>query len=663
MQIPSNVLSRLRHLIGPNHVQTDALSLALNGYDCSPSAHQPDAVLHITKTSQLESVIGLLAREKIPFIARAAATNHAGGCAAVKGGVVLNLNALNHIHKIDIQEHFAEVEPGVVTGCLQTQLAPLNYFYAPDPASEQVSTLGGNLSQNASGARCLKYGNTADNTLQIEFITPDAQTHVFRHDDPGPDWLGLVAGSEGTLGIIKRLRVQILPVPKHIKTFLITFNSLTESVETVTDLIAHGLIPRCVEAMDRLTIQTVEKFTQAGYPDAPALLIIELDGEPKQIKKDEQLLQEICYTHHCLSFETAHTEAQRQKIWSGRRAAYSAMAALAPNVAVGDGTVARSELPSTLARVREIIEQNGVQACLLFHAGDGNFHPQLIFDGRNFDQIRRVQKTLQEILKVCVDAGGTISGEHGIGIEKRALMAYQYSRETLRLFQKIKHAFDPHNLANPEKIIPVGFEERAAAHQETNQAVLSLQQEIKSRFAQSQKTRILGSQSTPADLADLPTHTLQQIIDIDTTNYTATVQAGVPAHEVLAALQTQKVYARLPKNYFGSIGALVATKAAPLFTNQIIGIQAILPNGDIVQYGGKLMKNAAGYNLCRLFSGSWGALGLITQVTFKIYATPQRIANTEPPLAVPADPLFCAIKKEIDPQGLFLSAVFNREHL
>ena len=663
MQIPSDVLARLRRLLGPDQVQTDALQLALNGYDCSPSAHQPDAVLHITQTSQLESVLTVLARAKIPFIARAAATNHAGSCAAVKGGVVLNLNASNHIDIIDPQQQFAQVEPCVVTGQLQEQLAALNYFYAPDPASEQVCTLGGNLAQNASGARCLKYGNTADNVLQIEFITPNAQTHVLRHDKSGPDWLGLIAGSEGTLGIIKRLRVRILPVPKHIKTFLVTFNSLGESVETVTDLIAHGLIPRCVEAMDRLTIQTVEKFLQAGYPDAQALLIIELDGEPRQIRKDEQLLQEICYTHHCLSFETARTEAQRQKLWSGRRAAYSVMAALAPNVAVGDGTVPRSELPRTLARVRQIIEHNGVRACLLFHAADGNFHPQLVFDGRNFDQTRRVKKTLQEILKACVDAGGTISGEHGIGIEKRALMAYQYSRETLGLFQKIKHAFDPDNLANPEKIIPVGFEERAVPHEEKNQAVLALQQEIKHRFSHLQKTRISHLANGQTDSAVLSTDTLQQIIDIDTTNYTATVQAGMSVSEILTALQTQKVYARLPKNYSGSIGSLVATKAASFFTNQIIDVQAILPNGDIVQYGGKLMKNAAGYNLCRLFTGSWGALGLITQITFKIYATPQRVPAVEPLPATPADPLFCAVKKEIDPQNLFISPVFNKERV
>ena len=411
----------------------------------------------------LEPLVCLLAREKIPFVPRAAATNHAGSCCAVKGGVVLNLNPLNQIYQIDTARGFAEAAPCAVTGDLQAALAPLGFFYAPDPASEKVSTLSGNLAQNASGARCLKYGNTSDNTLSIEFITPAGQTCVLRHDAAGPDWLGLVAGSEGTLGIIKRLRVKILPAPKHVKTFLATFPSLSASVQTVSDLVARGLIPRCVEAMDQITTRAVEDFSHAGYPkDAQALLIIELDGDIKQIRQDAQILEELCRQNGCDTFTAARTEAEREKLWRGRRAAYSAMAALAPNVAVGDGTVPRSELPAALAQVRKVIDRFGVTASLLFHAGDGNFHPQIVFDARNPEQTRRVSQALHEILKTCVRFGGTVSGEHGIGVEKRAVMACQYSRETLRLFQKIKKAFDPDNLANPSKIIPVGFEEKAA---------------------------------------------------------------------------------------------------------------------------------------------------------------------------------------------------------
>ncbi len=661
MQIPASTLRALKRLLGPKAVHTDEVSLALNGYDCSPSRHRPDAVLTISDPNQLAPLLQLLSKEKIPFIARAAGTNHAGSCAAVRGGVVLNLNPLCTLHHIDTAHGLAQADPCLVTGDLQQALVPLGFFYAPDPASERVSTLGGNLAQNASGARCLKYGNTADNTLQAVFLTPNGREFILRHEDPGPDLLGLIAGSEGTLGIIKNMQVKIQPVAPHICTFLVTFPSIEDSVQAVTDLVASGLIPRCVEAMDQLTTRTVENFTHAGYPDAPAVLILELDGLETQMKKDIQVLQKICQKNHTLSFTQAQTEQEREKIWQGRRAAYAAMAALAPNVAVGDGTVPRSELPKTLKKVRQIIEQNDVTASLLFHAGDGNFHPQIIFNGTIPEQVRKVQKTVHEILKACVDSGGTISGEHGIGVEKRAVMAYQYSRQTLSLFQKIKNAFDPQHLANPEKIIPMGFENRAANTLASDPAVTKLADEIKQRYAANKPSAISGAATQLTEKKqDLSTRTLQKITDIDTTNYTATVQAGARATDVLKALRAKKVFACLPPEYKGTIGGLVATKAAPQFISQLTGVEAILSNGDIVRYGGKIMKNAAGYNLCRLFAGSWGALGIITQITFKIYAAqqPQPTLHLEKTVP-PANDLFRALKQEIDPQGLFLSPAFK----
>lgn len=662
MSIPSNVLHSLRHLLGRQNVLSDPASLLLNDYDCSPSRHRPDLVLNITDSALLQPLIKLLSDEKIPFIARAAATNHAGSCAAVHGGAVLNLNALCHLGRINTAEGWAEAEPCTITADLQTALTPLGFFYAPDPASEKVSTLGGNLAQNASGARCLKYGNTADNTLYVDFITPRGKLLRLSHDSPGPDWLGLIAGSEGTLGLIKNICVKILPTPAHVKTFLATFPSLSASVQTVSDLVARGLIPRCVEAMDQVTVRAVEEFSHAGYPaDAQALLIIELDGSLGQIKQDTQLLEELCRQNACQTFTAARSEAERDKLWRGRRAAYSAMAALAPNVAVGDGTVPRAALPAALAQVRQIIDQCGVTASLLFHAGDGNFHPQIVFDARNREQTRRVHQALQNILKTCIRFSGTVSGEHGVGVEKRALLAVQYTRSTLQLFQKIKCAFDPDNLANPGKIIPVGFESKATEAQETDPAVLALAQEIQNRCAAKQKTRIIGQNSRLKATQEhsLGTSGLNRILEIDKTNYMACAQAGVKLKDLQKALHDQGVYARLPAKDEGTLGGLVATKASPEFTNQITGVQAILPNGDIVDYGGKLMKNAAGYNLCRLFSGSQGALGLITKLTFKIYATPQPDATKNPFEKTPADTLFCAVKNRLDPDHLFLSPAFE----
>ena len=661
MQISTRVLKRLKNLLGKQNVLTDEISLSLNGYDCSQTKHRPDVLLHISQTAQLLPAVQLLSQEKIPFVVRAAATNHAGSCSAVRGGAVININKLDKIRRIDTARLFAEAEPGAVTAQLQEELTPLNFFYAPDPASEKVCTLAGNLAQNASGARCMKYGNTTDNTLQIQFITPQAERLALSHEQAGPDWLGLIGGSEGTLGVIESLQVKILPSPKCVKTFLTTFPSLECAVQAVTDLVARGLIPRCVEAMDHTTIGAVEKFSRAGYPtDAQALLIIELDGDTQQIKKDALLLEEICQNNQCLRFTAAHTEAERQKLWSGRRAAYSAMTALGPNIAVADATTPRSVLPQALKKVQEIIAKYGITASLLFHAGDGNFHPQIVFNATQKEQTLLVHKALQEILKTCVDFGGTISGEHGVGVEKRAAMAYQYDQSTLRLFQQIKNAFDPHNLANPGKIIPMSYTQTARQHQETDPDVLSLAEEIKNRHRLGKKSIIGGSNTLlKTQQTILSTQHLNRVLDIDKTNYTATAQAGIKVAELIAALQAQNVYAKLPQDYAGTLGGLTASKICPEFTDQIIGLQAILPNGDFANYGGKLMKNAAGYNLCRLFAGSAGALGLMTRLTFKIYAQPQAVKPLNPFSFEKADILFQRVKKETDPQGLFVSPVFE----
>ena len=664
MRISQAILKRFQTLLGPQHVLTDDISLALNGYDCSPSQHRPDAVLNIHSAHLLEKILPILSQEKIPFIARAAATNHAGSCCAVRGGVVLNLAPLNTIHHIDTQQNLADVDPCVITGDLQKELSPLGFFYAPDPASEKISTLSGNLAQNASGARCMKYGNTADHVAQVDFLLPTGEKRILSSSDAGPDWIGLLAGSEGTLGLIERMKVRFLPTPKYIKTFLTTFSSLENAVQTVSDLVAHGLIPRCVEAMDQMTIAAVENFSHAGYPtQAQALLIIELDGNLKQIKQDSCLLEKLCQKNNCQTFTTAKTEAEREKLWKGRRAAYAAMTSLAPNIAVGDGTVPRSLLPQALLKVRQIIAENAVKASLLFHAGDGNFHPQIVFDARNKEQTRQVKKSLQEILKTCVDFGGTVSGEHGIGVEKRAVMAYQYDKNTLQLFQKIKKAFDPFNLANPEKIIPIDYAEKAREYQEEDPCVNTLQQKILSRFKQQEKTVIEGSLSALKSHKNcgLSSLSLNRILEIDKLNYTATVQAGIKIKDLLQKLSEENVFAKIPSQYQGTLGGLVACKAYPLFTNQILGLQVILPNGNIINYGGKIMKNAAGYNLCRLFSGSVGALGLITKLTFKIYATAQPEEKMPVFSFSPADNLFQRIKKEMDPSSLFLSSAFEEE--
>lgn len=663
MKIPHAALTKLRVLLGEENVLTDEASLLLHAYDCSLSRTRPDMLLNIVREEDISSTLQILSAYSIPFVPRAAATNHAGSCSALNGGAILNLSGLNRILQINTRQHYALVQPGVITGDLQNALNKLGFFYAPDPASERVCTLGGNLAQNASGARCMKYGGTLDHVLEADAVLPNGQPVHFIRGAGGPDFIGLLAGSEGTLGIITRLKVQILPLVKHIKTFLVTFPSLTDSVQTVTDLTARGIIPRCVEAMDQTTLQTVEDFSHAGYPtNAQALLILELDGTPAQIAREEKELEEICRANHAQQFLPAKTEAERNQLWLGRRAAYAAIARLAPNVMVGDGTVPRSELPRALKKVHQILEEKNIKASLLFHAGDGNFHPHFIFDERNPADAMRVKRALADVLKACVDCGGTISGEHGVGVEKRAEMAYQYDKPTLDLFAHIKHAADPLNLANPLKIIPVNYAEKARPQEPADAAVQALAHQICAHRAAGSPVTVIGANTRLKTDAKEPlsTSTLNKIVDIDLTNYTVTAQTGVTLDQLQKELAARGVYAALPGGK-GTLGGVFSAGAQPQFNAHVLGIEALLPDGSLIRYGGKLMKNAAGYHLTRLFAGARGTLGIVTQLTFKIFAKPVKTDHTANATIQP-NALWHALKNELDPNGLF-PALPEEEHV
>lgn len=649
MNFSASLYKKLIRLLGQENVLTDELSLALYAYDCSLSRTRPDGVLLIRQAEKIAPLIALLNEYKMPFIPRASATNHAGSCIAINGGFILNLTHLNRILEINTQEQYALVEPATITGKLQQALKPLGFFYAPDPASTDVCTLAGNLAQNASGARCLKYGNTLAHILEADLVLPDGTCKKLTRQTNAPDLLGLLAGSEGTLGIITRLKVRILKMPQKIQTFLVTFNSLQDSIETVSALVAEGIIPRCVEAMDKTTTQAVESFAHAGYPtQTEALLILELDGSPSEISTQATQLETICKNHHALSFQPAKTQQEQENLWRGRRSAYAAMARLAPNVIVGDGTVARSELPRALAQVQQILKENKVHASLLFHAGDGNFHPHLVFDERNVTDTLRLKKILQQILKVCVSCGGTISGEHGVGVEKRAAMAYQYNAGTLHLMEQLKKALDPLELANPLKIIPLHYKEKARVF-DTPQECLPFLKTVKKQ----KPVQIVGAQThcKKSSKNSFSTLHLNRIIDIDTANYTVTVQAGVKIRDLISALHQKNLYCILPDSQ-GTLGGLFCAGLAPDMYAHILSIEGVLPNGDFFRYGGKFVKNAAGYNLVFLFGGSQGKFGLISQFTLRIFATPLKTAPLIGATPFPQDPWLHTFKNLIDPNGI-----------
>jgi glycolate oxidase len=350
------------------------------------------------------------------------------------------------------------VEPGYLNLELSSALAPYGYYFAPDPASQKTSTIGGNVGENAGGPHCLKYGVTTNHILGLQAVLPDGSVVAMGGkalDTPGYDLTGLFVGSEGTLGIVTRITVRIMRLPESVKTLLAIFETIDDAANCVSEIIAKGILPATLEMMDRTVIKAVEMAYQSGYPlDAEAVLIIELDGLRDG---QERLAQEIvatCRHHNVREVKVAQDAAERDRLWAGRRGAFGAMTKLAPNYIVNDGTVPRTQLPIVLKEVARIGQKYNVAIGNVFHAGDGNLHPLVLFHQLDKDETERAIACAYDILEVCVRAGGTISGEHGVGVEKRAAMGLVFSSQDVAAMRQVKQAFDPLNLCNPGKVLP-----------------------------------------------------------------------------------------------------------------------------------------------------------------------------------------------------------------
>ncbi len=340
-------------------------------------------------------------------------------------------------------------------------MAPLGFFYAPDPASQKVSTIGGNVAENAGGPHCLKYGVTTNHVLGLEVVLADGrvcQLGAKAIDTPGFDLVGALVGSEGTLAVFTKIIVRIMPLPQQVKTLLAVFDSLDGAADAVSDIIGRGIVPATLEMMDRLTIQAVEASLRVGYPtDAEAVLVIEVDGPAAGLDGQAREINALCMQHGAREVRVARDEQERQALWAGRRGAFGAMTRLRPSIMVADGTVPRAKLPEVLRKVGHIARKYRLQHANLLHAGDGNLHPNLMFDARDADERQRVIKASHEIMEACVAVGGTISGEHGIGLEKIAAMPLVFSHEDMRAMFALKQVFDPTFVLNPGKIFPARY--------------------------------------------------------------------------------------------------------------------------------------------------------------------------------------------------------------
>ncbi len=647
-------LKKLRRIVGTENVADTTIDAAVYAYDGSLATGAPDAIVFPASTGQTSAVVRAAYEAGVPCIPRGFGTNLSGGSVAPHDGVVLCFSRMNRILDIQPDRRLAVAEPGVTNLELQNALAPLGFFYAPDPASQEVSTLGGNIAENAGGPHCVKHGVTTNHVLGLELVLPDGETLRLGGsalDPPGLDLRGLIIGSEGTLGTVTEVTVRVLPKPQAIITFLAIYESIADAARSVSAIIAKGIVPATLEMMDQPVIRAVEESYPTGLPtDAAAILIIEVEGLVAGLQEQAEHIHEICNAHGCRSIRQARDDAERDSLWAGRRGALGALARIAPSFLVSDCTVPRNRLPEALARGAEIAQAHGFMYGNVFHAGDGNLHPLFFFDAADPEQMPRVHQAGLELMEACVALGGTITGEHGVGVEKRDAMRMVFSEDALDLQRTVRRVFDPRGLCNPGKLLPEPNgtpPDKPAAPAEklppdagrlTPASVDEACDMVLAAIAGDTPLLPLGG-GRRADFGNLPSRELRPIstrrligvVEHDVDNQTVTFAAGTPladAQEVLAG-RDQWLPFRPPLGDGTTMGGLVAlgccgpdrlAHGAP--RDRLLGVRFVSGLGKLISVGGRVVKNVAGYDLSRLLAGSAGTLGLITEATFRVAAIP-----------------------------------------
>lgn len=407
---------------------------------------------------QVQSIIRLCHEEGVPVVARGAGTGLSGGALPLANGVLLSLAKFNNILEINPNNRSAIVEPGVRNLAISQAVEEFGLYYAPDPSSQIACTIGGNVAENAGGVHCLKYGLTVHNILQLKIVTIDGELITIGSqalDSPGYDLLALMTGSEGMLGIIVEVTVKLLPIPEKAQVILAAFDDVVKAGEAVGAIIAEGIIPAGLEMMDNPAIRAAEDYAHAGYPvDAEAILLCELDGTTAEVAEQIQFVEKLLTRQGATSLRTSKNDVERQKLWLGRKSAFPAIGRISPDYYCMDGTIPRKQLPFILKKISELSEKYNLKVANVFHAGDGNLHPLILYDANIKGELERTEKFGGEILELCVKAGGSITGEHGVGKEKIDQMCVQFKSLELQMFHDIKHSFDPQELLNPGKAVP-----------------------------------------------------------------------------------------------------------------------------------------------------------------------------------------------------------------
>jgi glycolate oxidase subunit GlcD len=456
--ITERFIKKMEEIVGKEYVRTSEADMELYSYDASLVGGKPGLVVFPGTTEEVSRIMREAYNAGIPNVGRGFATNLSGGTIIRFEGLVVALSRFNRILEIHPESKYAVVQTAVTNLEVQEAVSPLGMFYAPDPASQKVSTIGGNIGENSGGPHCLKYGVTTNHVLGMEIVLNDG-TVVWTGgkcpDQPGYDIKGLLVGSEGTLGLATQIMLRLERTPEAVKTMLAIYDTIQDGANTVSAIIAEGIVPATLEMMDNIVMRAVEETIKVGYPlDAAAVLIIELDGMPEGMDAHAERIMEICRKNNVREVKLAKDDKERAILWAGRKGAFGAVGQVRPSYVCCDGTVPRTRLPEVLSKVLEVGKKYDVPIGNVFHAGDGNLHPLIMFDDRDPEEKARVLKASSEILKLCADAGGTISGEHGVGLEKIGETCFIFSDNDLELERSIKHAFDPDDILNPGKLIP-----------------------------------------------------------------------------------------------------------------------------------------------------------------------------------------------------------------
>ncbi|HLH02383.1 MAG TPA: FAD-linked oxidase C-terminal domain-containing protein [Bryobacteraceae bacterium] len=457
MAVTEELREALEAKLGKRAILAEASDLKLYEYDGGVDKGQPELVVFPRATEEVVEIVKLAREHGVPIVGRGAGTGLSGGAIARAGGVLISFARMNRILEIDIPNECAIVQPGVVNLDITLAVQPFGYFFAPDPSSQKACTIGGNVAENAGGPHTLSHGVTTNHIVSLEAVLTDGRVVEMTADAPGYDLLGLLTGSEGTLVLITKIGVRLMREPEAVRTMLAIYSAVEQAGDTVAALTARGIIPVALEMLDGPMLRMVEEATHAGYPmDAAAVLLIEVEGLIESVEEDAARIEEVCKGCGAREFRVAQSAEERSLLWKGRKNAFGAIGRVTPTYYVQDGVVPRTQIAPTLRAIGEIGRKYGIAISNVFHAGDGNMHPILPFDPRKPGELERAREAGEAILDFCISVGGSISGEHGVGMEKMELMAHQFPEETLELIRRFKQLFDPQCSLNPGKLLPTG---------------------------------------------------------------------------------------------------------------------------------------------------------------------------------------------------------------